>query len=84
MHERGSYALILMDLSDASARRLRGDDRDPPAREAPRHTPIVAMTASTMKDDRERCLAAGMDYYVGKPIRRRELEEALARAFGDG
>lgn len=42
------------------------------------------MTASTMKDDRERCLAAGMDYYVGKPIRRRELEEALARAFGDG
>jgi two-component system sensor histidine kinase/response regulator len=44
------------------------------------HVPIVAMTARTMKGDREACLAAGMDDYVSKPIRRQELQLAIARA----
>jgi two-component system sensor histidine kinase/response regulator len=43
-----------------------------------RHTPILAMTAYAMKGDRERCLQAGMDGYVSKPIRARELFEAMA------
>ena len=41
-------------------------------------TPIIAMTAHAMAGDRDRCLAAGMDGYVGKPIRSAELMEAIA------
>ncbi len=49
------------------------------ARDAERggHTPIVAMTAHALMGDRERCLAAGMDAYVPKPLRPHELFEVL-------
>ncbi|MGO9129259.1 MAG: response regulator, partial [Bryobacteraceae bacterium] len=42
-----------------------------------RHIPILALTARAMKGDRERCLAAGMDGYIGKPIRLEELFEQI-------
>jgi CheY-like chemotaxis protein len=47
-----------------------------------RRTPVVAMTAHALPADRERCLAAGMDDYVAKPVRMEHLEAMLSRWLG--
>ncbi|MEO5358164.1 MAG: response regulator [Nitrospirae bacterium YQR-1] len=49
------------------------------ATESTRHIPVIAMTAHAMKEDRQRCLDAGMDDYITKPIRAAELVEMIER-----
>jgi PAS domain S-box-containing protein len=48
-----------------------------------KHIPIIALTAYAMKGDRERCLAAGMDGYVPKPIRHQNLFETIQKLVMD-
>jgi two-component system, sensor histidine kinase and response regulator len=73
------FDLVLMDVQMPEMDGFHATER---IREIERsthsHIPIIAMTAHAMKGDRERCLAAGMDGYVSKPINARELETAIA------
>jgi CheY-like chemotaxis protein len=49
---------------------------------AARHTPIIALTAGAMAEDRERCIQAGMDDYLSKPFRGAQLGEMLDKYLG--
>jgi CheY-like chemotaxis protein len=75
----GSFDAVLMDVqmpgmdgyqTTGELRRLQGDRR---------HTPVIAMTATATDGERERCIAAGMDDYLSKPITRASVSVAMER-----
>jgi PAS domain S-box-containing protein len=79
MVEQLSYDLVFMDCqmpemdgyeATAEIRRRQGSSK---------HTPIVAMTANAMQGDRERCIDAGMDDYVAKPVKKEAVSEAIEK-----
>jgi CheY-like chemotaxis protein/nitrogen-specific signal transduction histidine kinase len=83
LHDR-EVDLVLLDLEMPrvggleATRRIREQERRTGG-----HLPIVALTAHAMQGDRERCLSAGMDGYVPKPIRRSTLFSAMATALSE-
>ena len=80
------YDLVLMDVQmpEMDGFEATGAVRDPASPVLDHAVPIIAMTAHSMRGDRERCLQAGMDDYVSKPIAPRELADALERWLGRG
>lgn len=78
--ERATFDVILMDVQmpelggfETTAEIRRQEEN------SGQHIPIIAMTAHAMKGDRERCLEAGMDDYISKPIQSSELFAVLAK-----
>jgi two-component system sensor histidine kinase/response regulator len=76
--EKETFDLILMDIQMPemdgfeTTAALRKEEES-----TGKHLPIVAMTAHAMEGDRERCLAASMDGYIAKPIRAKDLMDAI-------
>ncbi|HJV28209.1 MAG TPA: response regulator [Aromatoleum sp.] len=87
--DRQRFDLILMDvqmpvldgMEATAAIRAREMNRSWVMGQHQRVSYIAAMTAHAMEGDRERCLAAGMDDYLSKPIRRQALDQVLKRAI---
>jgi CheY-like chemotaxis protein len=76
--ERESFDIVLMDVQMPG---MDGFETTAAIRQKEQstggHVPIVAMTAHALKGDEDRCLAAGMDRYISKPIRQLDLYETI-------
>jgi signal transduction histidine kinase/DNA-binding response OmpR family regulator len=81
--EKDHFDVVLMDIQMPE---MDGFEATAAIREKEKslggHIPIIALTANALKGDQERCLAAGMDGYVSKPIRTSELLEAIEKLIG--
>ena len=87
---RIAYSAVLMDCQMPemdgfeATRAIRARETNVEMSDGRQHAhrvPIIAMTANSMTGDRERCLEAGMDEYIAKPVKSQDLADALTRLF---
>ena len=89
-HTRKPYDIILMDCQmpgisgyEATWQIRNREQEKAGTPDAPKRVYIIAMTANTQADNREKCTAAGMDGFINKPVQLAELEVALLHALAD-
>jgi len=79
MLARGEFDAVLMDMRMPQVDGLEATRRWRAQEAAGHHVPIIALTANATVEDRERCLAAGMDDFLPKPVEQAQLLELLAK-----
>ena len=78
---QGDFDLILMDVQMPEMNGLQATMQIRGEEATGTHVPIVAMTASAMSEERDRCLAAGMDDFISKPVSYKVIEQMIAATF---
>jgi CheY-like chemotaxis protein len=80
LHQEAPFDLIFMDIQmpEMDGYEATGKIRDM-ERALQIHTPIIAMTAHAMKGDREKCINAGMDEYITKPISMKSISDSIKK-----
>jgi len=76
------YDIVLMDCNMPIMDGWQATEKIRQTEGPNKKTPIIAVTANAMKGDKEKCIAAGMDDYISKPVEKKRLEEVLARWLG--
>jgi CheY-like chemotaxis protein len=84
MLRRYAYDVVLMDVQMPDMDGIEATQHIREQWERAEQPYIIAMTAHAMEGDRQLCLAAGMDDYIGKPVRLEELVEKLSRVATRG
>ena len=78
---KSDFDLILMDVQMPEMTGLQATMQIRREEAVGAHVPIVAMTASAMSEERDRCLAAGMDDFISKPVSYKVIEQMIAATF---
>jgi signal transduction histidine kinase/ActR/RegA family two-component response regulator len=78
---QGDFDLILMDVQMPEMNGLQATMQIRREEAIGAHVPIVAMTASAMSEERDRCLAAGMDDFISKPVSFKVIEQMITATF---
>lgn len=81
-NDKNSYDLILMDCNMPEMDGFQAT-QEIRKRETDQRIPIIALTANAMDEDREKCLAAGMDGFITKPFNKNVLVEIMAKWLGE-
>jgi signal transduction histidine kinase/DNA-binding response OmpR family regulator len=81
---QNDFDLILMDVQMAKMTGLEATIQIRREESEGAHVPIVAMTASAMSEERDRCLAAGMDDFISKPVSSKIIEQVIAATCSPG
>lgn len=80
-YKKGKFDLILMDIRMPNKSGIEATREIRALENGSRHTPIMALTASLLEEDRQECLKSGVDDFVLKPIHLEDLRQRMAKAM---
>lgn len=81
LHSKNDYDAIFMDIQMPNLDGYKATNKIRESEDKDKHVTIIAITANALQGDKEKCIDAGMDDYISKPIRGEDLEEVLTKYF---